>query len=310
MEAYVLDKNGTVSALPVLLSWEILHSAENCDSVELTMPLTEGLAGILDTAAELRCDHQGKQVFCGVADEYALSAGADGATARLSGRGYGAYLLDNEAESAEYWSPRLEQILENHVYPFRIRNVRFRDMGCTGRFPVSSGESQWRVLRDFCFFAGGITPRFDRNGTLLLTGEAGETVDLSGAAIVEQSWTSRRYGVFSHVLVRSVDRGSAVLVENPELIARGGLCRRVVNVPRYTQYDAMRHTGEYQISRSKKGSRVMELTIPALFAAFAGDRVLLRSSPLGLSGRFFVLESRCTADGRGGETRLRLEREE
>lgn len=310
MEAYVLDKNGVSSALPVLLSWEVLHSMDSCDALELTMPITDGLAEKLDTAAELRCYHQGKLVFCGVMDEYELSAGAEGATALLSGRGYGAYLLDNEAESAEYWNAGINQILENHVYPYRIRNVRTREMSCAGRFPVSSGQSQWKVLREFCFFAGGIIPRFDRTGTLLLTGEYGDTVDFSGTAITEQVWRARRYGVFSHVLVKNAALGVSVLVENSELIEQGGLCRRVVNVPRYTRYDAMRHRGDYQIRQSQQGSRVMLLTVPTLFAAFAGDKVILRGSPLGIDGRFLVTESRCTADGRSGETRLELEKEE
>ena len=305
-----MDKNGSTGRLPVLLSWKVLHSVESCDAVELTMPVVRGLDSLLHTASEIRCVHQGETVFCGIADEYELRADASGATAMLSGRGYGARLLDNEAESAEYWNAELSQILERHVYPCGIRNVRGGNMRCAGRFPVRSGQSHWHVLREFCFFAGGVIPRFDRYGTLLLTNEKRQKLRLSGAAITEQVWRDRRYGVFSHVLVKNTAAGQSALVKNPELIRRGGLCRRVINVPRYTQYDRMRHTGEYQISQSRRDSQVLFIKLPLLFSAFAGDCVDLQESPLGMSGSFTVAESCRTADGHGGSTRLKLVREE
>ena len=160
------------------------------------------------------------------------------------------------------------------------------------------------------FFAGGVIPRFDRYGTLLLTNEKRQKLRLSGAAITEQVWRDRRYGVFSHVLVKNTAAGQSALVENPELIGRGGLCRRVINVPRYTQYDRMRHTGEYQISQSRRDSQVLFIKLPLLFSAFAGDCVDLQESPLGMSGSFTVAESCCTADEHGSSTRLKLVREE
>jgi hypothetical protein len=54
----------------------------------------------------------------------------------------------------------------------------------------------------------------------------------------------------------------------------------------------------------------MSLTLPVLFAAFAGDIVVREGSPLGIQGRYRVTESRCTADARAAETRLELEKEE
>jgi hypothetical protein len=310
VEACVLDKNGVSAPLPVLLSWDISHSCHSCDAFEVTVPVTEGLGETLASASEFICRHEGRTVFCGVVDEYELRAGESGATAMISGRGYGARLMDNEAESAEYWNPGIRQILENHVYPYGIKKLRSRDINCAGRFPVYSGSSQWRVLRDFCFFGGEVTPRFDREGTLILDGSVGDTVTLAHRAITRQVWRDRRYGVFSQVLVKNPALGVSSTAENSEFISRGGLCRRVVNVPRYTQYDAMRHTGEYQLRQSRQGNRVMFITMPLLFAAFAGDRVVLEDSPLGLSGRFLVRESRCAADGEHGETRLELEKEE
>jgi len=307
VEAYIISREGERHELPVLLSWEIIHSIYSCDAFEISTPLVEGLEDKLYSASEISIYDGGKTVFRGVIDEYELIADHSGAAAVISGRGFGARLMDNEAESAEYHSPAIQQILDKHVYPFGISRVRYGSMECTGRFPVSSGQSQWKVLRDFCFFSGGIIPRFDREGQLILDGGLGETVRFSRSAITEQVWRDKRYGVFSQVLVKNPVAGTATLVENPDAVGR---CRRVITVPRYTRYDRMRYTGQYQIEQSKQGSRVMLITTPIIFAAFAGDRVELEDSPLGISGRFIVTESRCTADGRGAETRLELIKEE
>lgn len=307
MESYVFDSKGTAYELPVLLGWEFLHSMTECDGFMVTLPIVEGLESRLSRAVEFRANHAGRTVFRGVVDEYELTADGNGAVAVISGRGYGAYLMDNEAESAEYWNPAMQQILDNHVYPWRISRVRYKNMECSGRFPVSSGKSQWKVLKEFCFFAGGITPRFDREGLLILDGGRGETVELSYAAITEQKIRKKCYGVFSHVLVKNTAAGVSTLVENPGAV---GLCRRVVTVPRYTQYDNMRHTGQYQIAQSKKDEDVMTIATPVMFAAFAGDRLVLKNSPLGISGTFTVVTSRCTADASGGQTRLELIKEE
>ena len=299
-----------MSAMPVLLAWDIVHSIWDCDAFELSFPIVDGLAETLTAASELLCTHEGETVFRGVVDEYELSADASGATARLSGRGRAAYLLDNEAESAEYWDPGIDLILERHVYPWRISEVSCNAMSCRGRFPISSGSSQWKVLRDFCFFGGGVEPRFDRRGRLILTGERGDEIDLGSAAVVRQREIRRRSGVFSHVLVKNNPAGISTVVENPEAIELGCLCRRVVNVPRYTLYDSMRYTGEYQIAQSEREMDVTELTLPLMFPAFAGDIVLIASTPLGAGGRYLVAESRCTADAGSGETVLRLIKEE
>ena len=309
MEAYVFSAHGERTSLPVLLGWDVVHSALDCDAFELAVPLAEGLSEALETAAAISCTHEGMTVFTGVVDEYELRALPSGGEALISGRGYAAYLLDNEAESAEYWNPGIELILERHVYPWRITDVEYGRMECRGRFSISSGTSQWKVLREFCMFAAGTVPRFDRSGRLILTGAKGGEADLSGAPVIEERYLAQRSGVFSHVLVKN-SAGVSSTVENPRAAGLGLLCRRVVNVPRSVRYDTMRSTGEYQIEQSERLSRVLTVTLPLMFPAFAGDTVRLAGTPLGTSGRFFVAESRCRADGGSGETVLRLTREE
>jgi len=108
------------------------------------------------------------------------------------------------------------------------------------------------------------------------------------------------------VLVKNKALGTSERVENTEFIQSGGCCRRVVNVPRKTRFDAMRATGEYQIAQSKADELVISLTVPQIFAAFPGDTVELCGSPLGASGQFKVNRSCCFANGERAGTEIIL----
>ncbi len=77
-------------------------------------------------------------------------------------------------------------------------------------------------------------------------------------------------------------------------------------MPKSGGYDALRHTGEYQMRKSLENYRKCRITLPALFAAFPGDRIDLGSDPLGLGGQGLVIASRCCCSGAGGFTELEL----
>ncbi len=309
MTAFLIDKSKNKTELPVLLSWEILHSVSDCDAFEISTIYLPELKPKLYDACEIIIDHENVRIFTGVVDEYQIKNDVKGSLVTVSGRGYGAKLLDNEARAAEYWGVQIGYILDHHVYPYGISEVRFNPMGTGERFTVSSGDSQWRVLRDFCFFSGGIEPRFDRNGALILNGDKGEFVDLKDAPISSEIVIDRRYGVFSHVTTINRTAWSETQTENTEFINRGGFCHRIVNVPRYTGYDSMRHTGEFQLRQSKKDSQISKIRLPLIFPAFAGDRVTLPLNSVSGEGFFYVSESVCTASGLSAETELTLVKE-
>ena len=313
MTGYLIDYRGAAYELPPILSWDMRHTRGNpADAFEIRFLYGTDMLGMLRDAARFRAVHEGEIVFFGVVDEFEIVSDSAGMTVSVRGRGLAALLMDNEAEAAQYFSVGAQFILDRHVYPFGISEVRFGELPKAASFVIASGESQWSVLENFAWFIGGVRPRFSRDGVLILRHEVGDTL-----LIDEKTGVSRvvcreqRYGEVSQVIVKNRVWGISAEVENREFIERGGCARRVVNVPRYTGHDVMRYTGEYQIARSKEHSVVVEITLPELFAAFPGDRVELAGgvAGTGISGEFAVSESRCSARAERGETVLTLLKE-
>lgn len=308
MTGYLTDGAGNVWRLPALLSWDVTHGlGEPSDCFAVRFLYAPDMAGILYAASRFFAEYGGKTVFTGVVDEYEITADETGMTASVNGRGLAALLLDNEAEAAEYYGASLDFILERHVVPCGITEIRKKAMGAASVFRVTSGESEWKVLREFCRFCGGVLPRFTKEGVLLLDGAEGDLLWLDAASGAAQTFRGTRSGVISEVLVKTA-RGMSVPVENTAFKARGGSARRIVTVPRYTGYDAMRYTGAWQIEQSERDAEVFCVTLPEPFAAFAGDVVTLSGSPLGMAGTFTVSESRTRTGGDGAETNLKLVR--
>ena len=309
MTAYLIDFRGTATLLPMLVGWDVRHATGTpCDSFEVSFVYKKSMLSMLSDATKFKCEFLGDTVFFGVVDEFEIKADGNGMLAVVRGRGLAALLLDNEAEAAEYYNASLQFILDRHVYPCGINLVKTAPISSASLFSVASGDSCWKVLDSFVRFCGGVVPRFSRDGILLLNGEKGvrRKID-SKTAVSAQIYTERRYGVISSALVKNKAWGISSAVENKEFLARGGNSRRVISVPRKTYYDAMRHTGEYQIERSMDGSKKCELVLAAQFAAFPGDIILLEDSLCGIEGEFTVAETRCWANKSGGGTILTLE---
>ena len=309
MTGYIMDKTGAIRELPVLLGWEIEHGmGQPCDAFTAECLYEPEMLPVLKQAVRFRAVHEGQVVFYGVVDAYTVTADVRGMRLKLEGRSLAALLMDNEAESGEYYNVGLEDILRRHVTPWGITNLEKAEVPKLARFSVSSGQSQWSVLREFLRLSGGLEPRFTPAGTLLLDGgRGGDTRSIGGAtAVSDVKFRDDRYGVVSRGLVKKTRSGAVSTVDNEPFLARGGSARRVVQVPRYTDYDAMRYTGEYQIAQSKADSVVCTLTVASLFAAFAGDTVFLHTSPIGLTGRYRVSRSRCWAEAGRYGTELTL----
>lgn len=314
MTGFITLCSGQSRQLPELLSWDFTHGfCSPCDCFEVSFLYSTEMLGALEEAVRFKAVHEGGTVFFGVVDELELSADCSGCTAVLRGRGIQALLLDNEAESADYTGAGAEFILERHAAPWGVT-----DADCTGlekvraSLSVSAGDSCWSVIDTFAQFCAGVRPRFSPAGQLILDGARGgrEREITASSPVSAQSFVQERYGVISSALVKNRVLGSEVLVENGPFMAMGGTCRRVVNVPRKTGFDAMRHTGTYQIRRSAEGMRSCTLTLPELFAAFPGDTAVLRDTPLGTDGRYLVWQSRCWADAHSAGTVLTLRPEE
>ncbi|MBR1659913.1 MAG: hypothetical protein IJ705_06310 [Oscillospiraceae bacterium] len=311
MDAYVYSFAGAGWRLPGLLRWDVSHGfCSPCDSFEAEFLYEPDMIGVLRSACRFRGEWKGQCVFFGVVDDFELSVGEGGRVCTIHGRGMQALLLDSEAESAEYYAADTEFILRRHVYACGLSDVDAGSYGAVAAsLSVGSGESHWSVLSRFAEFCLGLRPRFSPEGRLLLDGaDSGRSFVLDDSvAVTSQRYVQDRYGVISQALVKNRANGAAaVTVENPEFSSIGGRSVRVVSVPRRTGFDAMRHTGSYQIKKSGEQFIRCFLTVPQCFAAFPGDRASLRASPLGIAGEFRVWSSRCFADGRGAGTTLEL----
>lgn len=310
MTGFVTLCSGETMTLPELLSWDLEHGfCSPCDSFEVSFLYSPEMFVPLEKAVRFRAEHAGATVFCGVVDEFELSADPSGCAAVLRGRGVQALLLDNEAESAQYTGATADFILERHAAAFGVTDFDTsgaETLRCT--LSVSSGDSCWSVIDAFARFGAGLRPRFSPEGRLVLNGRhGGRELEINAyTSISSQSFVQDRYGVISTAVVKNRVTGSEAVVENTDFLALGGMRRRLVNVPRKTAWDAMRHTGTYQIRRSAENFRTCTLTLPELFAAFPGDTAALKNTPLGLDGRFLVTSSRCWADGSGAGTVLKL----
>lgn len=310
MEAIVYDYFGAPRTLPTLIRWDFSHGfCSPCDSFEVSFLYEPSLLAPLKAAFRFRAVHEGKTVFYGVVDEFEANADAGGCVCALRGRGMQALLLDSQAESAEYYGADIAYILSRHAAPLGLAEV---DVGTLGgrraNLEVSSGESHWSVLSRFAEFCLGVTPRFTAEGRLLLDGErGGSSLTVTAATpVTAQTLVQDRYGVISEAIVKNRSLGTSLTVRNEDFLAIGGKCVRVVNVPRRTGFDAMRHTGAYQIAKSKRGLIRCRLTLPALFAAFPGDLAVLESTPLGVTGEYYVSASRCFANASSAGTVLDL----
>lgn len=312
MKAYIYDCTGAKWQLPELLRWDISHGfCSPCDSFEVEFIYSAEMLDTLSKAVVFEAVHGGKTVFYGRVDEFEALCGSGGATVKLGGRGMQALLLDNEAESADYYYADLDYILARHAAAVGIEKIDSSGAsGSARRYSVESGVSHWKVLSSFAEFCCGLRPRFAPDGTLVLDGESGGGVYRidEKTAVISQSYGEDRYGVISSVTVKRRYTNIETETKNQNFEELGGKCIRVINVPKSTLYDAMRHEGEYQIKKSMEGYRTGRVTVADCFPAFPGDKVEMAGSPLGLSGHFLVTGTRCCGSGEGVFTEIEMRR--
>ena len=175
-------------------------------------------------------------------------------------------------------------------------------------FSVATGSSEWSVVYDFARYYGGVAPRFDREGRLVLTGwpERAERLIGDGTAVTELVYRDRRYGVLSQVLVRDRYSGQTETVSDEEFIAQGGMARRVMTMPGRSNFQTMRYTGKFQLERAK-GERIrLEVEIGEAFSAWPGELVRVQRSGWDRNGLYRVAQSTVGMDSRGYWTRLEL----
>ena len=246
-----------------------------CDSFWLRCPWQAGNESSPADWVTFTAEHEGERVFTGVVDECEAALTRDGFTLEVSGRGMAALLLDNEALGQDYGVATQADILRDHVTPYGIETAPGAALPAVSRFSVATGSSEWSVVYDFARYYGGVAPRFDRLGRLVLTGwnDGQERVLGDGAPVTGMVCRDRRYGVLSQVLVRDRYSGAVEPVENDAFRAAGGRARRVLTMPGRSTYKAMRYSGQFQLDRSAAGLEELEVTVAQPFCAWPGELV-------------------------------------
>lgn len=306
MTGRIFTSDHKVYDLPPLLSWRVnLTGGVPCDSYSVTFLYRKEMAPVLRLAAGFLGMEKGQIVARGIVDEYTVDLGSNGITATITGRGAAARLLDNESRPVTYQAATLAEIIRCHVTPYGVVTREIADVRADSVYTVAAGCSQWKALADFCRTYGGFLPRFATNGALLAVPERapkkrltiGETDPVLACSLRED-----HYGVLTEALVIDKTRNTSYSVKNPEMIARGGQCRRVVYTPGQSTWDAMRYTGQYQIEKSREEEKLVTVTLPGSFLAFPGDWVSLSLDRMGLTGEFRVQEAENVYSARDGYT--------
>ena len=306
MTGRIFTSDHKVYDLPPLLSWKVtLTGGVPCDSYSVTFLYRKEMAPVLRLAAGFLGMEKVQIVARGIVDEYTVDLGSNGITATITGRGAAARLLDNESRPVTYQAATLAEIIRCHVTPYGVVTREIADVRADSVYTVAAGCSQWKALADFCRTYGGFLPRFATNGALLAVPERapkkrltiGETDPVLACSLRED-----HYGVLTEALVIDKTRNTSYSVKNPEMIARGGQCRRVVYTPGQSTWDAMRYTGQYQIEKSREEEKLVTVTLPGSFLAFPGDWVSLSLDRMGLTGEFRVQEAENVYSARDGYT--------
>nr|DAV34731.1 MAG TPA: tail protein [Caudoviricetes sp.] len=252
------------------------------------------MAPVLKLAAGFAAMENGTVQLRGIVDEYEVELGGGGLTVTLSGRGYAARLLDNESRPVTYEQVTLRELIRCHAEPYGITCGAAADLRSTVPYTAGAGVSQWKVISEFCRTCGGFLPRFAKTGELLAVPEKddGKRIVIDDSSpVLECRIREDHYGVLTEALVIDKKQNVSYSVQNPKMIAKGGQCRRVIYTPGRSTWDAMRYTGEYQISQSRQEEAAVSVKLPGSFGAFPGDRVALKLEKLGTTGLYRVVEA-------------------
>ncbi len=163
------------------------------------------------------------------------------------------------------------------------------------------------VRRSACYY-GGVTPRFDRQGRLVLDppGDGRELPIREQDGVTGWEYREERHGVLSQVAVRRRTTWGTQWVSDPAFLAQGGRARRVVTVPNTTGTAAMRYTADYQLRAARRERVRMRLTAAGAFLAWPGELVRVELKDFGANGRYRVAQAEVCCGSGGLSTTLVL----
>ena len=309
MTGCVTDAGQARWTLPRPLAWRLDYTAGvPCDSFWMRCVWDGNNATKPEDWVEFTAEHEGQRVFTGVVDECEVSVSPKGRLLEISGRGMAARLLDNEALGQDYQIATQADILRDHVRPYGISVAPGAKLRPVEQFSVLNGSSEWSVVYEFARYYGGVSPRFDREGRLVLTGWDGadpRVVD-DTAPLISLVRRDRRYGVLSQMLIRDRWSGRVETLANRAFAAAGGQARQIITLPSRNSYKAVRYSGQFQLDKSASQWKRMEVTVGRAFCAWPGELVAVRRSGLDWNGEYRAVEVGVGMDESGYWSRLEL----
>lgn len=309
MTACMTDASGTRWSLPYLSAWRLEYTAGvPCDSFWLCCPWDGNNTVKPGSWVGFEAEHKGERVFTGLVDECEVSVDRNGRMLEVSGRGMAARLLDNEALGQDYQLATQADIIRDHVAPYGVEVAPGGSLPPVSRFSVANGSSEWSVIYEFARYYGGVAPRFDRMGRLVLSGwnDSRERVVDDSAALISILHRDRRYGALSQVLVRDRWSGRVEKVTNDAFLSSGGQARRVITMPTRSSYKAMRYSGKFQLDKSASELERVEVLLGEAFCALPGDLVTVQRSDWDWNGRYRAVQVDVGMDSGGYWSRLEL----
>lgn len=207
MKAQLLSAEGREFNLPALFSCVLSHTQSlPCSAFSLRCPYDKSMLPALESAAYCRVLYEGATVFYGPVDDFEIGQGAGGISVSVSGRGLAALLIDNQAEAAQFSFVTLQDVLQRYVLPYGIRDISSAQLTPVSNLSVPGGSSLWDALCAFTEASGGITPRFSREGRLIIAPGGGAQRSISeSSGILSLRFLKKRYGILSEVVVQRSD---------------------------------------------------------------------------------------------------------
>lgn len=304
----VTSAEGREYTLPHPSRWQLDYALGTpCDAFSLQCPWQGGQEALLGELCRVVVREGAQVLFTGLVDECECRWSERGALLEISGRGMQALLLDHEAPGVDFSIATQAEILRRYVSPYGIETLGGA-LPPVSAFSVSSGSSCWQVLCRFAHYYAGATPRFDRQGRLLLSPLPQKPSRLLDGRVPIKALTLRhkRYGALSEVTVINRVSKQVQRITDPQFSARGGSASRVITMPRIHGSQAMRYNGEYLLRRSQEELFRVEMQVAEPFLAEAGEILEIRESAWPLKGLWRVLASRVTLDEGGYTTLLTL----
>ena len=310
MTAYLIYADETRDRLLELVEWELEYACGTpCDSFRVVSLWASQRDERLAHAVRFEAFHEQEQVFAGVVDECEVSWSEQGCLLEISGRGMAALLLDNEAVAADYAVATVQDILRDHVIPYGIGVAREDKLGAVSHFRVNTGSSEWAVLYEFARYHGGVTPRFDRKGQLILGGweDGSPRVIHDRVPVTRLCARDRRYGVISQVWVQERGKEPKInKVVNQTFQVDGGQCRRIYTMPGKSDHQTMRYQGDYQIRQSQREQLELEVDLALPFCVWPGELVRLERTGWGRNGLYRAAQVTVSMDAQGYGTHVVL----